>query len=284
MSTHRTTSRTPGVGRSIPLSAQSICVHQRHKWEIGNFINCTPAIQTLSRYFRAAIPVVFDTDVVADMFLDCPFIHRVGRTKGRRIVLTSQFNQRNVLDHTAEEEWRTMHRYVSKYLGIAEPHPIPHTYVDVVTSCGIACPRPYVVLAYGCLGTYWLEAKDPGVDTYVAVCEHIAPHYDIIMIGSDIDKKRLHSIQSLVQPTPRIVLNDIRASLALLNGCEFFVGNDTGMAHVAGALHKPSFLLWKDTPLLINKSPSTATFYSHKGNWLSDFPTWVTTFINKDKD
>ena len=47
-------------------------VHQRKGWEVGNFINCTPTIQTLSSVTKEPVPVLFDTEHVAEMYERCP--------------------------------------------------------------------------------------------------------------------------------------------------------------------------------------------------------------------
>ena len=60
-------------------------VHQHPHFALGNFINCTPAIQWLAKKYDARIPVLFDTEYVRQCFLDCPFIEIIDAPRGKRL-------------------------------------------------------------------------------------------------------------------------------------------------------------------------------------------------------
>ena len=240
-------------------------VHQLHDYAIGNFINCTPVLQTLSAYYGEKIPVLFDTKVVNDMMLNASFIKPI-TSKPNRICL---FN--SSLRNMEMPDWQYIHKTICNKLNIPSPKVIPHTYVDKVDTIKTPIDKPFVCIANGCAGAYWKEKKDPGEDIYLHICKKIYESgRSIVFIGSDKEKHKLESMRNKLG-YGTIVLNDIRESLGLLHKCDFLVANDTGMYHAASALNTRTFVLWKDTPFIKNKSPSINITYSQKDSWKKDF-------------
>lgn len=240
-------------------------VHQHKHYGIGNFINCTPTIQMLSHHFKQKIPVLFDSDVVRDMFLDCEFIDIITHSKGKKQLFHSGLVNWNIPDHIYIQQ------KISSQLKIKSSKKY-HTYVDTVQLREKCHSKPYVVFARGCAGKYWEKAKEPGDDIYIHIAKKVLDQgLDVIFIGSDLERDKLLRIHNALDQKSHMVLNNIRHSLALLNECKYLVANDTGMYHAAGALNVPTFVLWKDTPFEKNKCPGTKTVYSQKNDWEKDY-------------
>ena len=241
-------------------------VAQPKSYGMGNFINCTPTIQTLYEHFGEAIPVYFDTPAVASMFANWKAIRPIKQHNGYERLFGSNMVNRKIPDY------QYIHHNITQQLGIKRAN-IPHSYVDAHEPPAPWQAGEYVVIARGGVaGGFWEEKKEVGDEIYRHIMERIA--LPKVIIGNDADYTRsLHRMEDWADTT--LVLNDVVKSLGLLNGARYVIANDTGMYHAAGALKKDVFVIWKDTPFVKNKSPHKGCFYSQKGSWESDFKTWV---------
>jgi ADP-heptose:LPS heptosyltransferase len=243
-------------------------VHQFWGNGVGNFINCTPTIVALSVHYGESIPVLFDTKYVEDMFENSEYLHPITREEAqqKKALFSSDMVQYQI------EEYKHIYNKISEKVGV-DLGSIPHTHVPVQNK--YKRDGKYVVVAWGCVeNSAWKLKKDPGVQVYQNILDIIPTEYDIVIIGSSNDYvERLHKLK--INRKYEMVLDDIQQSVDLVNGCDFMIANDTGMYHVAGALKKDIFVLWKDTPFVKNKTPSKKCFYSQKGNWFVDFGKWL---------
>ena len=109
--------------------------------------------------------------------------------------------------------------------------------------------------------------------------KHIPEKYKIVLVGNGHDFKRDLSRMSEWDRRTVVVKDDIRKAISLIGGAKFVVSNDSGLYHVAGALNKDIFVIWKQTPMEKNRSPGVNCFFSKEGNWKNDFNEWVKTKI-----
>ena len=243
-------------------------VLQHQLWGIGNFIMCTPTLETLSDHFNRPVPVYFELPHIAEMFLDCPFIEIINR---------KQAKQRDVLFSSAMvneemEDWKYIHQLVTGHLDI-QVDTIPHTYVDM-------CKKPseieqkYCVIIRGGVNNSWFSDKEPGNEIYKYIIEKVSPERNVVFIGGSSDYERFICEMKGWIPRSIVILDNIRGSLGAMAYADFVVTNDTGMYHAAGALNKDIFVLWKHTNFIKNRSPGENCRFSFIGDWESDFNEW----------
>lgn len=240
-------------------------VEQTAVFGMGNFINCTPTIQTLYEHFKAPVPVFFRTPLVAELFSNWKKIQRIHQPTGNRLFGSNMVN-REIPD------FEYVHQRISKKLELGAI-PVPHTYVDAHPPPAPYKAGEYVVIVRGGIpGGWWEEKKEVGDPIYKYIMDRI--DLPKVIIGTSADYNR--SLKRMEKwPNVKLVLNDIKASLGLLNGAAYVIANDTGMYHAAGALKKDVFVIWKDTPFIKNKSPHAGCFYSQKDMWEQDFDQWI---------
>jgi ADP-heptose:LPS heptosyltransferase len=243
-------------------------VHQHRDYGIGNFINCTPAIKLAADHLGEKIPVLFDTKCVKEIFEKCDFIESIDKHNARgkpKLLSSSEVNQKI-------EDWKYTCNLVSKRLDFT-PQEFPHTYVDEYES---PLNTEYVVVVRGMHTNTWVGLKDPGDGIYkhiITTLNEMGKH--IVFIGNKRDHKRDISKMEKWADKHTTYLDNIKTSLGLINGAATIISNDTGMYHAAGALNKKTFVMWKNTNFIKNKSPSDKCTHSMKGNWTKDFDKWI---------
>jgi hypothetical protein len=250
------------------MKSDNIYVHQHHDFGIGNFINCTPAIKIISEYINDKVQVVFDNKHVSQMFEKCDFMKIIDKSSihnKKQILSSSEVNQ-NI------EDWRYQCQLIQKRLNIRITN-IPHTYVDSYNS---NINNKYAVIIRGMINENWKERKDPGDEIYKHIInELIKREYTIVFVGSASDYNRNIKSMKVWADENEVVLDDVKQTLGIIKDASIVISNDTGMYHASGALNKETFVIWKDTPFIKNKSPSNRCFFSMKGNWQTDFDNWV---------
>ena len=247
--------------------------HQRYDYGVGNFINCTPTIKTLSTYFKCKVPVVFDSLHVADMFKKCDFIEIINRKDigDKKIILSSNMVNQLVPD------WEYLHNTICEKLNI-NIKIIPHTYVDTHLKPPEITEKKYCVIVRGVAAggvPFWLPKKDPGDEIYKKIIDDLKNKYQIVFIGSSSDNNLFIKRMNKWVDNPIIILNDTKKSLGSLQHSELIISNDTGMYHASGALNKKILVLWKDTNINKNKSPGINCLFSHKNNWWKNYQEWI---------
>lgn len=255
-------------------------VHQAQGYAIGNFINCTPTIKFLSDYYKTKIKVLFHDEFVEKMYRNCDFIQII--TPSEAESLECLFTSRMV--NAIIPDWKFIFKKVTRKLKIKTSlMDIPHTYVDDKNIPIQYKDQEYIVVLRGhAVGSGWLDKKDPGDEIYKYFLSKLNKKYQIVFIGADIDNERYINYMKDWVDSPQVVLNDIDASLGLIKGAKFVIGNDTGMYHVAGAYNKPVFVFWKDSLYPKSKSPGKRCVFSFKGNWYNDFDKWEARGFDAD--
>jgi ADP-heptose:LPS heptosyltransferase len=236
---------------------------------MGNFIMCTPAIQALSFHFGQKIPVLFETPDVKKLFMNGHFITPIIDSTNKECVLCTSETS-NDEERVSDIDYNFLR--VKQKFGINVEK--PHTYVDSLPIPEDYKGKDYIVVIRGGIQNEWFNNKDPGDDIYKHCINAIKDKYEIVYIGSKSDYDR--SLNRMVPwSNCNVVLDDLPKCSALINNARFIISNDTGLYHVAGALNKDIFILWKDTPFIKNQSPGKGCFYSRKEKWEKDFNEWI---------
>ena len=241
-------------------------VRQLKGAEIGNFVNTTPTIISLYDHFKQPIPVKFDSAYVKELYKDWDKIKVIDDTSGlTQLVHSGEHNH-----HSINEGIRRHHVVMDK-LGI-KCNEVPLPYAP---SLNTKLDGEYVVIARGCIDhprAGWKQHKEVGDDIFKNIMSKI--DLPIYIVGNTADYKRsLHRMKNYGKDV-KYCLDDIREVVSLITGCKYMISNDTGLYHVAGALNKNIFVIWKDTPFKKNQSPGKGCFFSHKGNWEKDYINW----------
>ena len=219
---------------------------QSKGWGMGNFINCTPAIQKLAE--QEKVKVVFEEPYLKDMFRKAEFMEIVDKPESINPDVDSMWTNQSIPD------WRYIYQRV-----IGNKEPEYKTYVDKLNPVRDDF-KYYVVLRGGILGRE--DEKDPGEEIYREIKKEISrvrPELQTVYLGISEDFARYGS---WIEDFQWIIMDDVKDSLRWLNGAEFIISNDTGMYHAAGALNKKGFIIWKDTNAIKNRSPNQGFTYS----------------------
>jgi len=249
-------------------------VKQHNEYGIGNFINCTPTLISLAKYFNFPIPVVFADKFVGEMFHKCDFIKIVNQeeVKGLPCLFDSSLINQSI------EDWKYIYQKIIE-AGIKLDAEIPHTYVDCYEGSDKYKNMKYAVIVRGIKYSHksdWVGVKDPGDEIYKYIMQDLEKRgFELVFIGADLDYERDFKRMGEWVKNVHVELNDMKKSLGVLNSSSVIIANDTGMYHAAGALNKEVFVMWKDTPFLKNKSSGANCMFSMKGNWKSDYDEWI---------
>lgn len=236
-------------------------IHQVHNFGLGNFINCTAAIERLSKIHNRPIDVYFDLPFVADCFRDCSFIDILDvKPKGEPLftsVLTgTNWNTRPdyqfIFETVTGEKWNGQRCYVDE----------PKEFEAINNFC-LKGKIAAFVQGSGNESKAYLDTKTiPEYYFLKAIEAARAKGLTPVFVGSENDLKRNSWANNMAH-----VVGDIRKALAVISQSELVVGNDSGLIHAAGAMNKRTFVFWKDTqaPRCFNSGENST--YLFKSEW-----------------
>ncbi len=222
----------------------NIYVLQDRNYGLGNFINLTPTIKSLSESLDKKIPVYFELDHVKECFLDCDFIE----------ILDKQPFDRPLFSSALVDFRNRIPDYVNAYRELSKAYDLnpdaPHTYIDTADEIE-AFDFEYTLFMYGSGNEdkMYLSTKTPDRKYYEDYMNGRC-----LFTGSEADFERVDWFNDM-----EYSLGDIRRSLALIRDAKMIVSNDTGLAHAAGAMNKDMVILWKDSALPKNGNPGENT-------------------------
>jgi ADP-heptose:LPS heptosyltransferase len=232
---------------------------QRKNWELGNFVMATPMLRGIMAKTGHPVPVFFMNKHVESLYLKCPFI----------VILDKRPTQK-AFDTTHHPLWRKKREsdseaWFRKWVG-PDLRQMTNTYVDPDRTMELERKKdvPHIAVFHGCLHTtnqklIAQKALPPKVINLVL--KRILSRGGVpVLIGSTSDKRFFSSLDlsGCMNFIGELKLKD---SVSLLSQCDFFVGNDTGLYHVAGARKVPGVVLWKQTKLDKNRSTFSGITY-----------------------
>lgn len=234
-------------------------VYQHQDFGLGNFINLTPAIMYLHQQHGERIPVFFATDYVRQCFLEWEAIEILDRMPD-----TGQLFGSNLVNPNND---KPDYQYVFERITGKPWQPAFHTYIDRVPMTREEMAQfdaPYLLLINGSGSDApdYVAAKDPGEKVYRTALQDLRKMFaaKVYAVGSEADARRAPYLAELADGS---FFGDIRQVLKLIghHGCRGIISNDCGLAHAAGAMNQPLFMLWKNTPRERCKNAGTNTTY-----------------------
>lgn len=83
-------------------------------------------------------------------------------------------------------------------------------------------------------------------ERFAAVADFLAGQgYQVALTGSAPERRKLERIKTLAKSEPAVLAHlTIREMIAVLDGARLYIGNDSGPAHLAAALNKPTVVLF----------------------------------------
>jgi ADP-heptose:LPS heptosyltransferase len=221
---------------------------QHERYGLGNFVMATPCLKILSKQRSEPVPVFFSNDGIATLYKKSDFIDiRDTQPDGVPFGETCAPGNRKVPDIVA---------YCRSLAGDERPlEQLPPTYVDQPSESVIPGK---VAVFHGCAGKHLVKKKDLGSDMRRQFIDSLkARDYTPVILGNrgDIDNYWRYNADDLEECDVYLDVLTLEETVAKLAQCQFFLSNDTGLYHVAGALEKPGLVIWKDTNRTKNKSP-----------------------------
>lgn len=226
-------------------------VEQRADFGLGNFINITPTIRAL--YERdGRIPILFRTEYVKECYRDCPYIRIINEPDGERLFGSELINQ------TIPDYLHVMHTILGEEVEckgfIDTPEPTMSGYGVIMNGSGSDIQ-----------GYCDKKVIDSEVWNYV-IAKSTVPVY---FTGSESDMLRNMRVNA-----SNLIINDIRASLSLINGADWVISNDTGLAHAAGVMNKRLLTLFKNTAFPKNMNMGKKSSYAF-GDYINSIDNFL---------
>ena len=219
-------------------------VLQRKNFGLGNFIMLTSALQLCGE----KVNVYFSNKGIKSLYINCPFINIISKLPSNKPFITSRAPKRLKGESDSQAYCRMILKRPVK--------DIPNTYVDRCTDYILErnYDTKYVALFHGCLGKIFRKKKDIGAKARQMVIDKVlAKGYVPVILGSNSDVKRYWSANNLNNCVNYLGKLYLRESVSVLNQCDFFISNDTGLYHAAGALEKSGLVMWHQTNLVKNR-------------------------------
>ena len=262
-------------------------VIQKRGYEVGNFINCTPAIRAVAEVLGRRVDVFFETPAVAELVRDADFITPIlKRPENGRVILTTFRSHR---DAPERPDWLDIYDAVGRRM-YGHHGPCPMTYVDRPSLAEVGLEEleaePYAAIVRGAASQRWHRAKDPGDAVYYFAAMTLFDDYAIrsVLAGGPNDarwwgKKMAGWFDHIRDETG----NGLRKALAIVANAELVVANDTGLYHAAAALGRPTFVFWKRTRFEKNRAPGASVTYGHESRWVKALAVWLKAGRQEEK-
>jgi heptosyltransferase-2 len=120
------------------------------------------------------------------------------------------------------------------------------------------------------------ERKNWPEDRWAALLQLLASSSEcgLLIVGGEAEGEKLQRLAAALPPLRTRVAQSLPLAqvAGLLAGCDGFVGHDSGISHLAGALGLKGLLLWGETNADIWRPPSPAMVLLSNQDGLSDLP------------
>ncbi len=243
---------------------QILWIKQVRDFGLGNMITMTPGLREMSARLGKRIPVYFETEGLSGLFADCPFIDVLAGPIKHCAPKCTSWKPDRLPGESDYMAW-------SRILNIITPEYCPENvdfdpYVD-------ACEPPQwwehpkgktIAIAHGCLSEsrVTIAQKDVGAEVLErmvdAVCEAGATPVIIGNAADDVKYWRHCDINTEIIESTALAHPDItlRRTVGIMQKCDAFITNATGLAHVGAASGMTGLVLWRDCDFEKNVMPS----------------------------
>lgn len=221
----------------------SFYVLQEKGFALGNFVNCTPTIRHLFELHGEKIPVLFQTEYVAECYKDSPYIKRINKPQGRKIFGSDMINRGN-----------------------------NSTDIDFISNNVLgqsAIFKPFIDEVEPRSGDYGLFVNGSGSEEQSYLDRKSVPFeiQEIIKYNSKVPVYGTGSLNDQQRNIFEGSFGNIRESLSLIAGAKWVITNATGFYHVAGAMEKNQLALWKDCLRPRNENINENAIISNQNDW-----------------
>jgi len=240
----------------------------RHPSGLGNFIHATPALQFISRITNRPVKVEIQNQYIKDCYLDAEFLD-----------FENAYSS-DPSDYLQFHEWHPNsveddYIYLFREMTGKEFENQFKPYIDRPNISRIQ-EKPYFVLLNGGAKSgigYELPKKMTRkmLESVLFLAEEF--NFDVIFLGNDYDLETTEKEMPFFHDYCRIILNDIRYSLSVIDHSELVISNDTGLYHAASVLEKDVIVSTR-VPTRPNGLPSRCintmnpnTRYVDEGQW-----------------
>ena len=221
---------------------------QKKSFGLGNFVMATPALRLLSQKRGEKINVFFSTPSIAELYRKCPFINILSRKPS--------FKEFFCIGKMKRSHDESDIQSFCRILKVGQKN-ISSTYVDPVNTIQIKKMdgKKTFAIFHGCLGEHFRKKKDIGVITRKYILDKLTSSgFRVLLLGTNQDYKNYWIHNNLDNIDNCLGCYSLVDTVSLLNQCDAFISNDTGLYHVASALGKKGLVLWKKTDYIKNKS------------------------------
>lgn len=208
----------------------------------GFFVPHGPLNEELAKHFRSfdlVVSYLFDPDRV--------FADNVRRCGARQLVEASP---RPSALHAAEHYAKPL-----ESLAIYVEHPVPRLFpneTDRSVAANFLSGGERVVAAHPGSGS---ERKNWPAEKFAALCRWLVDECAVrlLIVQGEADEQPVSALASLIAPRPfqRVTGLKLPELAAVLEGCGLFLGNDSGITHMAAAVGTPTVALFGPASLPI---------------------------------
>jgi hypothetical protein len=211
-------------------------------FQLGNFVILTPTLRALSAKWGRPVPVFFANAYIGALYQDAPFLEILSRRPNTPPLLqTGNPRRQRQPNETDGACYYRIH-------GGDDPGAMPEPYVDRPDPPGDLPAGPKVGVMHGCLAQREDLRKQkilPAPTRQAMLDEAVAVGMVPVLLGNEADRKAFWKDIAAPAGTFDMLGRPIREQVGALAACDLFIANDTGLAHVAGALKVPGLILWK---------------------------------------
>ena len=263
---------------------------QHSNFQMGDFIMMTSGLRAVSELWGKKVKVYFESQVVKDLYRECPFIETLKTRPHKPYFATTMFSswkhgayrKKKISEEESMQE--CFFRLFAKNKGYDKS--MPHTYVDNPMSKILTkeAGKKYIAVFHGCLGeTFEKKKAIPMQSLKFLVDEIVRLGHIPVLLGSRGDfQKYWRNIKINKGAINYISALPIRDSVSILSQCDTFISNDTGLYHVASAYKMDGLVLWNATEFHKN-APSHSGVKRFQGKKLGpkDFNNAITEYLRE---
>ncbi len=222
------------------------------KWPsgLGNFLHTTPALQFISRITNRPVRVKIENDYIKKCFVDAEFLDMENHYSDdpNHYLQFHEWHPKSLEDD---------YIYLFREMTGKEFQNQYKPYIDIPDISKIQEKPYFVLLNGGAKSGFGYEDQKKMTRRMLETTLFVADEFDVdvIFLGNDYDYKTTKKEMSYFDDLCRVILNDIRFSLSILNHAAFVVANDTGLYHAACAMEK-DVIVSSRVPVRPNGLPS----------------------------
>ncbi len=233
------------------------CTLRKRSWDLVIDLTGNRYSAILTHWIHAKHTLGFDGGEFGSLYATC--------------VQDAERNRR----HLSERPFRIIEPLLEDFVYSRElkaPQPV-HGYAEKCFEYGLSPNDPLAVIA----PTAGWSAKEWGDDNFSKLAGRLLQKkYSVALLDSPAGKNRLESIAQAASQDGRnavvVTESGIESAMALITGCALFVGNDSGLGHIAAAMGRTAVSIFtEETNSKICGPIGPAAYVVHAGDFEETF-------------